>query len=73
MTTVDAVDPDRITGPVRMIWGTKDRLLPLPGAADRDREWFALADRIELDGVGHSPQLDAPIAASRLILDFTGR
>ena len=29
------------------------------------------ADWIELEGVGHGPQLDVPLLASELILGFT--
>ena len=63
---------DRIACPVRVIWGTEDRLLAWPSAAARFREeWLPQADWVELDGVGHCPQLDVPLEAAQLILDFT--
>ncbi len=66
------VDPERIECPVRIVWGTQDKLLPWPSAAARfRREWLAHADWIELDGVGHCPQLDVPAEAAQLILGFT--
>ncbi len=66
------VEPERIECPVRIVWGTQDKLLPWPSAAARFRqEWLAHADWIELDGVGHCPQLDVPVEAAQLILDFT--
>jgi pimeloyl-ACP methyl ester carboxylesterase len=66
------IDPERITCPVRIVWGTEDRLLPWPRAASRYRtEWLPNADWIELDGVGHSPQLDVPAETAELILGFT--
>jgi pimeloyl-ACP methyl ester carboxylesterase len=62
---------DRIECPVRILWGTEDRLLPWPGAAVRYRESLPGADWVELPGVGHSPQLDSPAETAELILDFT--
>jgi pimeloyl-ACP methyl ester carboxylesterase len=32
----------------------------------------AHADWVELDGIGHCPQLDAPLETAQLILGFTG-
>lgn len=66
------LDAERITCPVRVVWGTDDRLLPWPSAAARFRsDWLPHADWIELDGVGHSPQLDVPLETAQLILGFT--
>jgi pimeloyl-ACP methyl ester carboxylesterase len=66
------VDAERVTCPVRIVWGTVDRLLPWPSAAARFRqEWLPHADWIELDGVGHCPQLDVPPEAAQLIFGFT--
>ncbi len=62
------------TCPVRIVWGTEDRLLPWPSAAARFRtEWLPHADWVELDGVGHAPQLDVPVEAAELILGWTAR
>ncbi|MCB0828755.1 MAG: alpha/beta hydrolase, partial [Solirubrobacterales bacterium] len=67
------LDPDRIECPVRLVWGTEDRILPLPEAAVRFREeWVPQAEWIELNGVGHAPQLDVPDEAVRQILEVTG-
>lgn len=66
------IDPERITCPVRIMWGTEDRLLPWPRAASRYRSgWLPHADWIVLDGVGHSPQLDVPAETADMILGFT--
>ncbi len=68
------LDPERITCPVRVVWGTEDRLLTWPSAAERYRHhWLPQADWIELDGVGHCPQLDVPLETAELILGFTAR
>jgi pimeloyl-ACP methyl ester carboxylesterase len=67
-----SIDAERITCPVRIVWGTADRLLPWPAAAARYRnDWLPHADWVELDGVGHCPQLDVPLETAELILGFT--
>jgi pimeloyl-ACP methyl ester carboxylesterase len=68
-----SLDAERIACPVRVVWGTGDRILPWPSAAARYRcDWLPHADWVELDGVGHCPQLDVPVEAAELILGFTG-
>jgi pimeloyl-ACP methyl ester carboxylesterase len=67
------LSPEAIACPVRVVWGTEDRLLPWPSAAARYRDtWLPHADWVELEGVGHAPQLDVPLEAAQLILGFTG-
>jgi pimeloyl-ACP methyl ester carboxylesterase len=66
------LDAERIGCPVRVVWGTEDKLLPWPSAAVRFREeWLPNADWVVLDGVGHCPQLDVPLETAQLILGFT--
>ena len=68
------LDAERITCPVRVVWGTADRLLPWPAAAARFRtDWLPHADWIEIEGVGHAPQLDVPLVTAHLITDFATR
>lgn len=67
-----SLDAERIACPVRIVWGTADRILPLPRAAMRYREQLLPhADWIELEDVGHCPQLDVPLETAELILGFT--
>jgi pimeloyl-ACP methyl ester carboxylesterase len=66
------LDAAKITCPVRVVWGTEDKLLPWPLAAARFRDdWLPHADWVELDGIGHCPQLDVPTEAAQLIAGFT--
>jgi pimeloyl-ACP methyl ester carboxylesterase len=67
-----SLDAERVDCPVRVVWGTEDRLLPWPSAAARYRDdWLPAADWVVLDGVGHSPQLDVPLEAAELILGIS--
>jgi pimeloyl-ACP methyl ester carboxylesterase len=66
------LDAEKIDCPVRVVWGTADRNLEWPSAAERYRtHWLPHADWVELDGIGHCPQLDVPLEAAQLILGFT--
>lgn len=66
------VEAEKVTCPVRIVWGTADRILTWPSAAERYRnEWFPAADWVELEGIGHCPQLDVPTETAQLILGFT--
>ena len=62
------LDAERVTCPLRIVWGTADKILEWPRAAERWRASFPHADWVELDGVGHGPQLDVPLEAAQLIL-----
>jgi pimeloyl-ACP methyl ester carboxylesterase len=66
------LDPERITCPVRIVWGNDDPQLPWPVAADGYRAALPQADWVELEDVGHAPQLEVPLEAAQLILGFTG-
>jgi pimeloyl-ACP methyl ester carboxylesterase len=68
------LDAENVACPVRVVWGTDDTLLRWPSAAARFRtDWLPHADWVELEGVGHCPQLDVPLEAAQLILGFTAR
>ena len=67
------LDAEKITCPVRIAWGTEDRMLRYPRTARRFREdWLPNADWVEMPGVGHCPQLDVPLETAQLIQGFTG-
>jgi pimeloyl-ACP methyl ester carboxylesterase len=67
-----SLDAEKIACPVRVVWGTADRLLPWPSAAERFRTgWLPQAEWILLDDVGHAPQLDVPVETAELILGIT--
>jgi pimeloyl-ACP methyl ester carboxylesterase len=65
------VDAEAVACPLRIVWGTEDKLLKWPGAAARYRQQFPQADWVELEGVGHLPQLDVPLETAELILGVT--
>ncbi|HET6998936.1 MAG TPA: alpha/beta fold hydrolase [Solirubrobacterales bacterium] len=68
------LEAEKIECPVRVVWGSADRILHWPIAAARFRDsWLPQADWVELDGIGHCPQLDVPPETARLILDFSAR
>jgi pimeloyl-ACP methyl ester carboxylesterase len=67
-----SLEPERIACPVRIVWGTADRILEWPATAARYRtDWLPNADWVELDGVGHCPQLEVPLETAQLILGVT--
>ncbi len=59
--------------PARIVWGTADQLLRWPSAAAAFRHLVPHADWIELDGIGHMPQIDVPAETADLILGLTSR
>jgi pimeloyl-ACP methyl ester carboxylesterase len=66
------LDTEKITCPVRIVWGTADRIHPWPSAAARYRhDLLPHSDWVELEGIGHCPQLDVPLETAQLILGFT--
>ena len=67
-----SLDAEKIACPVRIVWGTDDKLLHWPSAATRYRnDWLPHADWVELEGVGHCPPLDVPLEAAQLVVGFT--
>jgi pimeloyl-ACP methyl ester carboxylesterase len=68
--TARLVDLDRITCPVLLAWGDKDRILPLPRHAPRLREEIPGVQWRLLPGLGHTPMWDDPSLIARVIADF---
>jgi pimeloyl-ACP methyl ester carboxylesterase len=64
------LDAQRVACPVRIVWGTADRLLPWPSAAARYRELLPNADWVVLEDIGHLLQLDVPLESAEMILGF---
>lgn len=64
-------DLDRIDCPVRIAWGTKDRLLPVRKLSERFRRLLPEAEWVAIDGAGHLPQVDHPQRTAELILEVS--
>lgn len=60
-----------ISVPVRVVWGTKDRILPPDAASGHWRGALEGAEWIELEGLGHGLQLDDPQRIAELVLEVT--
>lgn len=59
--------------PVRVAWGTRDRVLPPARYSARLRRMLPDAEFLDLPRLGHLPHWDDPALISRTILDFTSR
>ena len=64
---------DRVTCPLLLAWGTRDRVLPSPRYSRRLRNLLPNADWIALPGLGHVPMSDDPELVARTIAEFVGR
>ncbi len=62
---------DPLPCPVRIVWGTKDALLPMRGYSERWRRLLPGAEWLELDDAGHVPMYDDPAGCARAVLEFT--
>jgi pimeloyl-ACP methyl ester carboxylesterase len=56
--------------PTTIIWGERDRLLPIISAHDL-HNGIASSDMVLLPRVGHMPQIQAPAKVARLIMEAT--
>src|SRR5262249_38792860 len=59
----------RITAPTLVVWGKEDRLVP-PVYADEFAQRIPSARVQIVDGAGHAPQLEQPVAVARMVADF---
>jgi pimeloyl-ACP methyl ester carboxylesterase len=65
------IDASKITCPVQIVWGLKDRILRWPVAAANYKErWAPNAHWVEVPTLGHCPQLDDPAETARLVTEF---
>jgi pimeloyl-ACP methyl ester carboxylesterase len=62
-----------IDSPVQIAWGTKDRILPWPGYAERFRRMLPGARWVPLDGLGHGPMLDDAGRTTTIVLELSQR
>ena len=65
----DPFELDRISAPVRLVWGDRDRMVKITGA---DRVLRECPDaRLEtLEGVGHCPQVEGPERIGEILAGF---
>jgi len=56
---------------VQIAWGTRDRILPWPGHAERFRRMVPDAQWLPLEGLGHCPMLDDAALTTSIILELT--
>ena len=61
---------DDIEVPVALVWGSKDRILPMRRYSQRLRDMLPDADWVELRGLGHLPMPDDPDLVARTISEF---
>jgi len=66
-------DLDRITCPVLLAWGERDRILPAARHASRLRAEIPHAEYRILPGLGHTPMWDDPSLVAATIGDFAER
>jgi len=60
-----------IDAPVRVLYGTRDRIVRWPNAYVRMRRMLPGAEFVALDGLGHLPMWEAPELLTRLILEVS--
>jgi pimeloyl-ACP methyl ester carboxylesterase len=61
-------DPQQVTVPTTIVWGTEDRLVGRP----RRERMPPGARYVELDGLGHTPTWDDPPRIAELLLEASG-
>jgi pimeloyl-ACP methyl ester carboxylesterase len=64
---------DGVSTPVLLVWGTRDRILPVKRYSERLRQMLPDAEWAELDGLGHVPMSDDPELVARTITSFVAR
>jgi pimeloyl-ACP methyl ester carboxylesterase len=64
---------DRVSCPVLLAWGTKDRVIPARRYSQRLRDLVPAAEWVDLPKLGHLPMADNPDLVARTILEFAAR
>ena len=64
---------DGISCPVTVVWGTRDRILPMRTYSQRLRRMLPTAEWVELKGLGHLPMPDDPELVAATIVRGTRR
>jgi pimeloyl-ACP methyl ester carboxylesterase len=64
---------DPLPCPIRLVWGTRDRILPMSRYSQHWRSVLPRAEFVELSGLGHVPMFDDREAVARSILEVTAR
>jgi pimeloyl-ACP methyl ester carboxylesterase len=67
----EAYELGPITCPVRIVYGSRDRILRWPGHYQRMRQLLPDADWMALEGLGHVPMWDSPTGVAKAILEHT--
>ncbi|MFY9488783.1 MAG: alpha/beta hydrolase [Solirubrobacterales bacterium] len=62
---------DDAEGPIRIAWGTKDRILPYKGYSPGWRKVLPEADWVTLNGLGHVPMSDDPELVASTVLEVS--
>lgn len=71
LPTQPLAEPFEPSCPIRLVWGERDRLLPICGYSERWRRILPRADWVVLDGVGHVPMYDDPERVAHSITQVT--
>lgn len=57
--------------PIRIAWGSEDRIIPKRHLSSRFHEFIPDAEWIDLEGIGHMPQIECPQETAKLTLEIT--
>lgn len=62
---------DGLEGPVRIAWGTRDRIIPFKRYSPGWKAVLPDADWVKLEGLGHVPMSDNPALVAQTILEIS--
>jgi pimeloyl-ACP methyl ester carboxylesterase len=67
------IDLDRLHCPVLLIWGERDRIVPLESWGRPVEEALPHAGMLVLEGLSHLPMIDDPALVAGAVVAFTER